>query len=246
MSPSNPTVASVDPCAIPPSNESPAAHLSPGENFGAGRSALAAACLAVGLVSAWTPECQAAPQTRIDYQTNLTGLSSLTYMHVMFGVAGVGSGGPGSSPLELRGGSLPGFGSGFFTSEIDTASFGDSFAMIGVSLGSANPGGTSGQRLLVSWDHLTYIGDIRFEQTFPGFTEAGLIDELINGGPGPSLFLSTFFPVLRVANGEASSCFTFESPDPLGTTRFSVSSIPAPGLFGLLPVGFVALRRRRR
>lgn len=252
MTPATNPVVNTDPCAmgstqpVGSTQHDQASHGSAqaeapqvsGEN---GKSALAAACLAVGLASAWAPEAQAAPQTRIDYQTSLT---SLTYMHLMIGVAGVGSGGPGIAPVELTGLSLPGPGSGFFTSEIDTASFGNSYMMIGISQAShpqASP------RLVVSMDGQTFVPTLSFEQRFPGFTEAGLINDLINGGPGPSQFLRAFYPTLHEPLGEESNCFRFDSPDPLGTVSFSVSNIPTPasGLLGLLPAGYLTLRRRR-
>jgi hypothetical protein len=197
---------------------------------------MAAACLAVGLVSAWAPESKAdIQQTRVDYQTNLN--SNLTYLIVMFG--SLGSGSQGTSPVALTLALLPGIGSGNFTSDIARSNFGDSFAMMGVSEGSG------AQHLVISWDHQTFPLQLQFDQLFPGFSESGLIDQLIHGGSGPELFLRTNFAILLAGHGETSNCFSFSTPEDFGTVSFSVTEIPEPAVLGLLPIGFLALRRRR-
>lgn len=192
------------------------------------------ACLSIGLASAWAPTADAAVQSEIRYQTNL--VADVQHARVMLG--GWGSGG---GDCIISAGTLPGLGSGAFTSELEAGDLGSSYAMIGVSFGSGG-----GAHLVVSAPGLTYIGML-FEEAFPGWSEQLLIDQLLTDNPAADAFLTDQFLTLQQMYAHDAVCTGFSAGVNVGTVNFSVVSVPAPGagLLGAMPLCLLSRRRRR-
>lgn len=194
----------------------------------------ASACLSIGLASAWAPTADAAVQSEIRYQTNLA--VDIQHARVMLG--GWGSGG---GDCIISAGTLPGVGSGAFSSELQAGDLGSSYALIGVSMGSAGAA-----HLVVSAPGLTYIGTF-FEDAFPGWSEQQLIDQLLTDNPAADAFLTDQFLNLQQMYAHDAVCTGFSAGVNIGTVNLSVVSVPAPGagLLGAIPLCLLSHRRRR-
>lgn len=205
-------------------------------------SALAAACLSVGLANAWAPEAKAELQVQVTIESNLLG----DVTHAMFllsnpdsssGVAGVVASDP-----ALVGGVVPGCCLTWMRfSNVTTDDFGTGFAMLGLT---QRPDG--GRSLVVSGNNLTYMHGRSFEQVFPGFSEGTLIDELLLGGDGGEAFLRTNFGVLFTSYGTEADAVSFTQGAPFGALMLSVGVVPAPGAAALFSLGLIGSARRRR
>jgi len=120
--------------------------------------------------------------------------------------------------------------------------FGVGYAMIGMTLRA-----TGERSLVVTGDHLTWMFGLSFDQAFPGFAEADLIDDLIAGGEAGAVFLRTNFATLITPHGAASTATAFTLGAPFGSMTLSVAVVPSPGAaVALVSVGFIGLARRRR
>jgi len=197
-----------------------------------------AACLSIGLATAWAPIAEADVMTRVRVENSTpTALS-----HAFLLMGSPGSGAPGVMMSNV------GFSYGtpdFILDQRAPSDFGSGYAMIAVTgIGSgAPPGGVLG--LVVSAPGLTYIGSF-FEQAFPGWSEPQLIDQMMHGGPLPEMFLRTNFAVLMQGLGQTATCTKFSQGEAFGTMHVSIEAVPAPAALAVLPMGLFALRRRRR
>lgn len=206
-------------------------------------SSLAAACMAAGLASAWTPSAMGDVMTRIDVESTLAG--DVSHAVVLFNSFGSGSGGPGTAvTFDLLQGVQVG-GDPWRTFEISSntfADFGDSYAMLAI-YGK----GSGGQGLVVSTPGLTVIIGVSFENAFPGFSEQVLIDDMLTGGNLAEAFLRTNFALLLTPAGTRSDAVAFSQGAPFGGITFTATAIPAPSAFAVLTAGaFASMRRSRR
>ncbi len=197
---------------------------------------LAAACLSIGLVSAWAESADAGVLTEIHYEGGMLG--DVTHARVLLG--GLGSGSNGSDGLIFRNLALEGMGSGFFTSPVSSEFNQDAYAMIGLS-----GDGSGFHHLVLTTPGLTILNGMLFEDLFPGVSEAVLIDQLLTDNPAADDFLRTNFAVLRTPDTMPATCYSFSAAQPFGTLTIDIVSVPAPALAGFLPVLLLAHRRRR-
>lgn len=198
--------------------------------------AMKSACLSVGLVSAWAPIAGADVLTEVRFECSMS--APVTHARVMLG--GLGSGSPGGGGVMLSGVSLPGVGSEFILSSLASSAFGDSFAMVGLT-----GDGSGALHAVVSMGGLTYLDFASFEQVFPGFSEALLIDQLLTNNPAADNFLRTNFALLLTQQGQSSPCASFSGATPFGSITISAVSVPAPASCALLSLGVLVARRRR-
>ncbi|MBX3385227.1 MAG: hypothetical protein KF768_01505 [Phycisphaeraceae bacterium] len=205
-------------------------------------SALAAACLSIGLVNAWAPEAKAGMPVQVTIESNLLG--DVTNAMLLLSNPDASSGVPGFLIADpaLAGGVVPGCCLTWMIFDgVSAASFGSGYAMLGLTQH------TDGTRsLVVSGNNLTHSHGLSFEQAFPGWTEGALIDELLSGGAGGEAFLRTNFAVLFTPHGAEADAVSFSLGAPFGTLRLDVTVIPSPGVGALVSLGLIGLVRRRR
>jgi len=173
--------------------------------------------------------------TQVHVEANMAG--NVSHALMLFG--GLGSGGFG--PM-LRAHSTVLFNNGTpdFELDLQTSDFGDGFAMVGLT-----GEGSGFLSLVVSTPGLTYMFGMSFEQAFPGFSEAQLINQLLTNDPAADVFLRTNFDLLRQIDGTDATCVSFSNGADFGTITMEVTSIPAPAVVALLPLGLLLPRRRR-
>lgn len=194
---------------------------------------LKAACLSVGLVSAWAATADAEIITEVRFQTNFP--SEVTHARLM--LTGLGS---GSNQVFLNILSLPGSGSGFISSELEAALFGDHYAMVGLyGIGSGAYG------VVITTPGLTILDGHLFEEVFPGVSEQLLVQQLLSDSPFVNDFMRTEFAVLRQRQEFSATCYSFSAAAPFGSMSVEVVSVPAPAAAAILPVFLLAHRRRR-
>lgn len=203
---------------------------------------LAAACLGVGLATAWGPSALGDVQTAVWANSRTNG--AISHATVISGGLGSGAAGGGGG-IVYRGLSVPAGQSGLsnltilYRSEVATPAFGNSWAMVGISEGSGS------MHLVVSAPGLTYLG-MAFEQAFPGFNEAQLIDSLLAGGSAGETFLRTNFALLLQGHGQEAHCISFSNGTDFGTLTIGVNQVPTPASAVLMAFAGLAARRRRR
>lgn len=195
---------------------------------------LKSACLTVGLVSAWSPSVEADILSEVHFRTELAG--GVTHARILLG--SLGSGAPGQS-VFLRDISLPGFGSGSFTSELPRSAFGDLFAVIGVF---GEPGA---QRLMVTAGGGSGLFGVAFEDAFPGASEPLLIDQLVSNDPAADAFLTSNFALMGIGQGLLNNAVAFSLGEPIGGIQIRVVSVPGPGAISIAALAFMPRRRRR-
>lgn len=195
-------------------------------------SAYAAACLSVGLASAWAPtQAEGAVLSEIRIDTNLD--ADISHARLML----CGSGGGWD------------FVSGFHLTYLDLYSIqselpvdptGTSYALMGLM-----DDGSGALRLVVSHPGLTILNGNLFESVFPGYSEQVLIDLLLNDSPQADSFLMTYSSMLGQRSGSSSSVTGFSVGEDVGDLTVTWTAVPAPGAALLLPVWAAASRRRR-
>jgi|GEM_PF-2153885 len=190
------------------------------------------ACLSVGLVAAWAPVADADAMTEVRVDLNLTGdTTHLSHARLMV------CNQSGAVWDNFSAASLPGIGSGSFTSQQTFDPATTLYAMVGISHGSGGP------NLMVSFAHLTRL-DVSFESIFPGVSEQGLMDMLLTDDPGVDGFLLAHFDTMGQFSGQPSEAYHFSNATPIGS--ITVTVIPAPGGLALaVPAAMLAFRRRR-
>ena len=197
---------------------------------------LKAACLSVGLVSAWAATADAEIITEVRYETNF--LAEVTHARLM--LTGLGS---GSNQVFLNILSLPGSGSGYISSELEASLFGDHYAMIGL-YGAGS--GTYG--VMITTPGLTILNGLQFEEVFPGVSEQLLVQQLLADSPAVNDFMRSEFATLRTRHEFAATCYSFSEASPFGSMTVEVVTVPAPpaAAAAILPIFYLAHRRRRR
>ncbi|MCE9620513.1 MAG: hypothetical protein K8R92_11495 [Planctomycetes bacterium] len=198
---------------------------------------LQAACLAVGLVSAWAPVASADVVTEVRNNAHLGG--DLTHTLLMF--SGTGSGAPGIVLTDLM--ISPECSCSWGVTN-PASEFGDSFAMLGLAGGTGSGSGGDGYHLVMSFGSLTRLFGNEFSTAFPGFQESAIIDSLLTDTQLAQAFLRAQFGDIGTANGKTSGVVAFSEGVDFGTVNFSVVPVPAPSAFACLP--FYLLQRRRR
>lgn len=194
-------------------------------------SAYAKACLSIGLASAWAAPSEGAIQSEVSIQSNLPG--DLSHARLML----CGSGGGWDVVGNL---SLPGVGSGYFQSELAVDPTGTSYSMVGLM-----DDGSGAMRLVVSHPGLTIIYGDTFENVFNGYSEATLVDLLLNDDPQADWFLLVFADMLDQTTGLQSEWAGYSVGEHVGELTVTWTAIPSPGAIALLPVWLLAARRRR-
>lgn len=206
-------------------------------------SALAAACLSLGLANAWAPEAKADMPIEVSIDSGLHG--TVTNALILLSNPDSSSGIPGFilSDPALAGGVIdrgPWLTYLFFTG-VPEDNFGTGYAMLGLTQM------TDGRRsVVVTGNNLTHMHGLSFEEAFPGFSEADLIDDLLSGGGGGAAFLRTNFAVLFTRHGAESSAVSFTAGAPFGSLTLDVAVVPAPGAAALVSFGLLGVMRRRR
>jgi hypothetical protein len=201
-----------------------------------------AACLAVGLVSAWAPVAEAGT-VGFETEVHYTSSFSLTVIHGLLLVSGTGSGGDGSGGVVFSNLTIPaGTGSGGWGSFHRYSDYGNSFAMIGLGSGS----GGDGMHLIMSMGHLTHLDGTLFTQLFPGVSEAAIMDSLLTGSPLAENFLRDQYNNIRTPNGDSSVVTAFSGALDIGQISFSVIPGPSAAALGFVPLAALARRGRRR
>jgi len=196
-------------------------------------SAYAAACLSVGLASAWAPtQAEGAVFSEVRIDTNLD--SDVSHARLML----CGSGG-GWDFVSLA--SLTYIDTFTFQSELEVDPTGTSYAMMGLM-----DNGSGGLRLVVSHPGLTILNGSLFESVFPGYSEQVLIDMLLNDNPQADSFLMTYASMLGQRSGSSASATGFSVGEDVGDLTVTWTAVPAPSAALLLPVWAAASRRRRR
>lgn len=206
-------------------------------------SALAAACLTVGLSSAWAPAAKADLPTEVRISSSLAG--DVAHAIILLGdVDPAGVPGVVISDPTLAGGVIS--GGGWMTiihySDLSVDDFGAGYAMVGVrELSDGTPS------LVVSgggW--LTHIPGASFEEVFPGYSQGELIERVMAGGPEGESFLRDNFSELMTPYGTESAAFAFSQAVEFGGLTIDVVAVPAPGALAIAPLAILAAQRRRR
>lgn len=199
--------------------------------------------MAVGLVSAWGASAEAGVvnETEVQFSSHL----SVGVSHALLLMGGTGSGGDGTGAgggVVFNNLTIPaGTGSGGWGSFHHASEYGDSFAMLGISLGSGGE-----LHLVVSLAHLTHINGTPFTDLFPGMSEQALIESLQFGTPLAEAFLRDQFGNLRTLDGQSTVVTAFSGAHDIGEISFSVVPGPSAAAMGFVPFAAFIRRGRRR
>lgn len=208
-------------------------------------SALAAACLSLGLANAWAPEAKADMPIEVSINSGLHGdvtntLFLLSNPDASSGIPGFVIADPALAGGVVRAGPWLTCICGL-DSSVTIDQLGTGYAMLGLTQM------TDGRRsVVVTGNNLTFSYGLSFEEAFPGFSEADLIDDLLSGGGGGAAFLRTNFAVLFTRHGAESSAVSFTVGAPFGSLTLDVAVVPAPGAAALVSFGLLGVMRRRR
>ncbi|MBX3410734.1 MAG: hypothetical protein KF859_12725 [Phycisphaeraceae bacterium] len=208
-------------------------------------SAFAAACLSIGLANAWAPDAKADMPIEVTIASSLHGDVSNALFLLSNPDAGSGLPGFVISDPALAGGVVR--GGPWLTcicgldSSVTIDQLGTGYAMLGLTQM------TDGRRsLVVTGNNLTFSYGLSFEEAFPGFSEADLIDDLLSGGGAGAAFLRANFGTLFTPHGEESTAVSFTVGAPYGSLTLDVAVVPAPGAAALISFGLLGVIRRRR
>lgn len=208
-------------------------------------SALAAACLSVGLASAWTPHAKANVSVDVTIEADFVGdVTNAIFLLSTPDASSGGSAGFVISDPALLGGTIPREGWLTFIrfDGVAADNLGVGYAMLGLTQRA-----TGERSLVVTGDHLTIVLGVSFEEAFPGFSEGELIHELLTGGAGGEAFLRSNFAALITPYGAESTATAFTLGEPFGSMTLSVAVVPAPSAAAaVVTVGLIGLARRRR
>jgi len=206
-------------------------------------SAMAAACLSVGLANAWAPAAKADLPTEVRISSNLAG--DVSHAIILLGDADP-AGVPGvviSDPL-LPGGVISGGGwlTHMIFNELTTDDFGAGYAMLAIR--EHTDGAFS---LVISGGSCwTHVGGASFEEVFPDYSQSVLIERMMAGGPEGEAFLRDNFSTLITPYGTEAPSVAFSQAVDFGGLTIDVVEVPAPGALALAPLAILAAQRRRR